>query len=278
LCALSSTEKNSTLVLPARSLLFLSDVHLGAWSAEKNRALENDLIRLIDYCEEYQLEIVILGDFFDFWMEYPGYRVPPLGQNVLQRFHDFHKQTDSHTLFVTGNHDNWTNGYLRSIGFDLEHEYRIIEESTVSIMVLHGDGLKDPEMELPRPAMHRFLRNSYFTTLYRKILPPRFGWMGMQLYSGFSRKSGNREKNPDGHVILDAWARNRVLTDDRIQAIVYGHHHQPLLWKQNGLTCLNCGCFGADYTLGLYANKAFELVTWDVDSKTLATHSINADT
>ncbi len=276
--ALSSTEKNSTPVLPARSILFLSDVHLGAWPDEKNRDMENHLILLIDYCEQHELEIVILGDFFDFWMEYPGNTVPPLGQKVLRRFHDFHKQTNSHTLYVTGNHDNWTNGYLRNLGFDLEHEYRIVEESTVSMMVLHGDGLKDPEMQLPRPAMHRFLRNSYFIRMYQKILPPRFGWMGMQLFSRSSRKSGKRNRNSDRRAILDTWARNRVMSDDRVQAIVYGHHHKPVLWKQNGLTCMNCGCFGTDYSLGLYANSTFELVTWDVDSKTLVTHGINADT
>lgn len=277
LSGLSSTEKNSTPVLPTRSLLFLSDVHLGAYTEAKNRILEEHLIHLVDYCQEHRLEIVILGDFFDYWMEYPGGRVPPLGEKILRHFQQYHARTGSHTLFVTGNHDNWTNGYLSGLGFDVENEYRIIQEADISIMALHGDGLNDPEMGLPRPFMHRFLRNSYFISLYQKLLPPRLGWIGMRIFSGTSRKSGERNKNSHKRTTLDAWARNRVLTDDRMQAIVYGHHHRPVLWSQQNQTCMNCGSFGNDFSLGLYANKTFEIVTWDADSNSLISGNIKAE-
>jgi UDP-2,3-diacylglucosamine hydrolase len=253
-------------------------VHLGAYSDDKNRDLEDQLIRLIDYCRDQGLEIVILGDFFDYWMEYPGGRVPPIGQRVLEHFRRYHAQTGSHTLFVTGNHDNWTNGYLCGLGFDLEHEYRIIQDDNAAIMVLHGDGLNDPDMGLQRPRMHRFLRNSYFITLYQTLLPPRLGWAGMRLFSGSSRKKDVVAPDSLKRVELDAWARNRVSTDNRIQAVIYGHHHHPVLWEQQGLTCMNCGSFGENYSLGLYANKTFEIVTWDAESNLLATGLTAADT
>ncbi len=275
---MSSTERNSISILPSRSLLFLSDVHLGGWSADKNRILEEQLIRLVDFCRENALEIVILGDFFDYWMEYPAGKVPPLGDRILEHFHRYHIRTGSHTLFVTGNHDNWTNGYLVDLGFDLEHEYRIIQDAETSIMVLHGDGLRDPAMGLPRPRMHRILRNAYFIKMYQTLLPPRLGWFGMRLFSRLSRTTGDAAPHSDGRAMLDEWAISKVLADDRIQAVVYGHHHRPVLWKQQGLTCMNCGSFGSDYSLGLYANKAFETVTWDAGSNTLATGYTTADT
>ena len=251
---------------------------MGAYTYEKNRVLEEQLMHLIDFCKEHELEIVILGDFFDYWMEYPGDRVPPVGQRVLQHFQQFHNQTGSHTLFVTGNHDNWTNGYLSKLGFDLEHEYRILEDAHITIMVLHGDGLSDPAMGLPRPRMHRILRNSYFIKLYQTFLPPRMGWAGMRLFSGTSRKRDIAHPDSRRRVELDAWARNRVLTDSRVQAVVYGHHHHPVLWKQHGLTCMNCGSFGENYSLGLYANKIFEIVTWDAERHLLATGLTTVDT
>ncbi len=275
---MSFTEKNSIAVVPARSLIFLSDVHLGAYSEEKNRELEESVIRLIDHCQDHRLEIVILGDFFDYWMEYPGGRVPPLGGKVLEHFRQFHLRTGSHSLFVTGNHDNWTNGYLRDLGFDVEHEYRIIREADVSIMVLHGDGLSDRKMGLPRPLMHRILRNSYFVRLYQTLLPPGMGWTGMRFFSGSSRKSCEMNNKSHKRSALDAWARHKVLTDDRFQAIVYGHHHRPVLWRQHDLTCMNCGSFGNDFSLGLYANKTFEVVTWDVGSNALISGNIKAET
>lgn len=275
--ALSSTEKNSTALRPTRSLVFLSDVHLGAYSDAKNRELELQLMRLVDYCRDNLLEIVILGDFFDYWMEYPGGRVPPVGQKILAHFHRYHNLTGRHTLFVTGNHDNWTNGYLRSLGFDLEHEYRIIQDAHFAIMVLHGDGLADPDMGLPRPRMHRFLRNPYFVYIYQALFPPRIGWAGMKFFSGHSRKKNCIPDESLKHIPLDTWARDRVRSDTRIQAVVYGHHHQQLLWRQQERTCMNCGSFGENYSLGLYANRAFEIVTWDVERNVLATGSTAVD-
>lgn len=60
--------------------LFLSDAHLGGFSKEKNRKIEEDLIELVDYCLEQQIQIAVLGDLFDYWMEYPG-SIPALGKN-----------------------------------------------------------------------------------------------------------------------------------------------------------------------------------------------------
>ncbi len=268
---MSSIGKNSTTVLPSRSFLFISDVHLGAYSEQKNRELEFEIIQLVDFCREQGLEIVILGDFFDYWMEYPGGRVPSIGRDVLHHFRQYHEQTGSHTLFITGNHDNWTNGYLTDLGFDVEHEYRILADSTASILVLHGDGLRDPAMKLPRPAIHRLLRNSYFIKTYQTLLPPRLGWIGMRLFSGSSRKSGEINPETSRANMLDSWARNHVRTNDEIQAIVYGHHHRPVLWSENGLICMNCGFFSGNKTLGLYANNTFEIVTWSAQSNTLST-------
>ncbi|MFO8030228.1 MAG: metallophosphoesterase [Cyclonatronaceae bacterium] len=256
-------------VLPSGSFLFLSDVHLGAWSDEKNRELEDQIIMLIDFCKKNRLKMVILGDFFDYWMEYPGKRVPPLGKKMLEHFREYHLESHSHTLFVTGNHDNWTFGYFKDIGFDVEHEYRIIHDDDMAIMVLHGDGLSNPEMDIPRPVMHRILRNPYFVRMYQTLLPPRIGWAGMQLFAGFSRKTGKKKSEVTRRSMLDSWARNQVRSNDRIHAVVYGHHHRAGLWHENGLTCMNCGSFGSDKTLGLYANRAFEIVTWDEDEKTL---------
>lgn len=213
--------------------------------------------------------MVILGDLFDYWMEYSGKRVPPLGKMMLEYFYEYHTETHSHTLFVTGNHDNWTFGYLKDFGFDVEHEYRIIHDEDMAIMVLHGDGLSKPEMNFPRPVMHRILRNPFFVRLYQTLLPPRLGWTGMKLFAGFSRKFGKKRSDSNKRNLLDSWARNRVSSDNRIQAVVYGHHHRAGLWNENGLTCMNCGSFGSDLTLGLYANRSFEIVTWDESEKTL---------
>ncbi|HBQ60690.1 MAG TPA: UDP-2,3-diacylglucosamine diphosphatase, partial [Balneolaceae bacterium] len=51
--------------------IFLSDVHLGAFSAKTNKQIEEDLLALIEYCKQRHIELHILGDLFDYWMEFP---------------------------------------------------------------------------------------------------------------------------------------------------------------------------------------------------------------
>lgn len=267
---MSYTEKNSSLIKPELSFLFLSDVHLGAFPEEQNRLLEDELVELVSYCEEKKLQIIILGDLFDYWMEYPDCH-PPVGEKLLHRFQQYHHKTGRRTLYITGNHDNWTRGYLDSLGFDIEHEYRIIETREISFMVMHGDGLQDAAMNFPRSLMNRILRNSYFVYIYQTLLPPRWGWQLMKLFSQNRKDNPDNAKNCNIRHSIDSWAKNRVSSDPSIQAIIYGHHHRPFLNSQNGNTCMNCGSFAGDKTVGLYTNKKFRIVNWNAADKMLIT-------
>ena len=67
--------------------VFISDVHLGAFSRDSNDNIGHELVALITHCKKEHIEINILGDLFDYWMEYPekGF-VPKLGKNVLDAF------------------------------------------------------------------------------------------------------------------------------------------------------------------------------------------------
>ena len=267
---LSFTGKNNKHRELRGGRIFISDVHLGAFNDQQNRRIEEDLIQLVSFCENNGLQITLLGDIFDYWMEYSGHP-PPVGSHILPYFRKFHERTGSHTLFVTGNHDNWTDGYLPSLGFDLEHEYRIIREANMSIMVLHGDGLSDPKMNLPRPILHRLLRNSYFVYLYKSLLPRRLGWHLMKTYSGLSRMNQNSDQMAKQRNKLDTWAMDKVESDPRLQAIIYGHHHKARLLRHGENVCVNCGFFGRDRTAALYTNGELELVKWEAGTYELQT-------
>jgi len=65
--------------------IFLSDVHLGALRPDQNEKLENELIELIRHCSENGIKIHVLGDLFDYWMEFPEY-TPPLGNKLFAQF------------------------------------------------------------------------------------------------------------------------------------------------------------------------------------------------
>ncbi|MDI6400461.1 metallophosphoesterase family protein [Balneolaceae bacterium ANBcel3] len=266
---MSSTEKNN-IHISGPSYLFLSDVHLGAFDDSKNNQLEDDLVQLIDFCEKNHVRPVVLGDFFDFWMEYKGFR-PALGTRILGRFAEFHKKTGNNTLFITGNHDNWTlnDGVLKQTGFDLEHEYRIMDINNSKVMVFHGDGFKKSEMKYPRPMFHRILRNPIFTSIYRALLSPTRGLAIMAAFSKHSRKKSNAEDTSNSCLRLNRWVDEYSKENSTISAYLYGHTHHAEIRQNFRAVMVNCGYFGKDRTACLYTNHRFELVYWNSADCTL---------
>ncbi|HCI69619.1 MAG TPA: hypothetical protein DHV30_03060, partial [Balneola sp.] len=91
--------------------LFISDVHLGAFDTNTEKKVEQELISLINYCCKHKIKIYVLGDLFDYWMEYPKKKfIPTVGKTVIEAFQK-HNTECQPTTYITGNHDNWTYGY-----------------------------------------------------------------------------------------------------------------------------------------------------------------------
>ena len=237
-------------------VLFLSDVHLGAFSDSINQALEDEIIRLIDYAEEHQIRLVVLGDLFDYWMEYPDY-TPKLGERLRKRFREYHKKNGP-SLFITGNHDCWTQGHFQELGFDVEPEYRILKLGGKRGLLLHGDGLKDHQFNFPRPRLHRFLRNAKFISIYQKLFSPAIGIRIMRLFSQVSKL---REGYTDGTGELDRWAQ-QTLDTSRFDFIICGHHHHRRFVQTSAGLYINLGAYYRDHTLAFFSNQKLTLVTW----------------
>lgn len=239
-------------------MIFLSDVHLGAFNKEKESEIEHDLLSLIEYAEENGYQISILGDLFDYWMEYPN-RYPSVGRNILERFEQFNHKVHP-VLYITGNHDNWIDHHFSEIGFDVEPEYRILSFNGQKFLVLHGDGVKNKNIELPRPLFHRLLRNTYFVSTYKFILPPSAGIALTKWFSRISRSVLMREEK-ECTVTLDKWAE-KLLQKKQFDAIICGHHHYPRYRHINQRLYVNLGNFFNKRTIAVYNNSELELVKW----------------
>lgn len=250
--------------LPAsQKILFISDVHLGAFTMQKNQQLETDLIKLISYAEEQSFQIALLGDLFDYWIEYPGF-TPSLGEKLLRRFQAFN-QNNKGTLFITGNHDNWTLGHFTGLGFDVEPDSRILHINGQKILLLHGDATGNDISNLTRPVLHRIIRNELFLKIYRAVLPPRAGLKVMQKFSQFTRLIGG---NTDNLNPLDNWTK-KVLNQSDIDYIICGHDHSPRCLNYNFGTYFNAGAFCNHKTMVAYNNGRFELVNWNSGNQEL---------
>jgi UDP-2,3-diacylglucosamine pyrophosphatase LpxH len=241
--------------------VFISDVHLGAFSTETNRQIEEDLIGLIGYCKEKHIEIHILGDLFDYWMEYPekGF-IPDLGKNVLDAFEDYNN-TVTPALYITGNHDNWTFGHFVERGFDLESNFRLKEINDKRFLLMHGDGVAAAKIDFPRAAFHKLLRNRTFVSTYQKILPPEKGLATMKAFSSVTRRRNNHNPEP-----LNRQAK-MIFAKHNLDFIISGHDHVPRIETFSRGSYINLGTFFNHRTMALYNNKGLSLVKWKASSK-----------
>lgn len=246
-------------------VLFLSDAHLGGFSPSENARIEEELIQVIDYCQQRNIRMAILGDLFDYWMEYPRH-TPSLGKRLLDRFETFNRQLGP-TLYITGNHDNWTRNHLRERGFYLEREHFTSTIGSKQLMMLHGDGLEESSYNLPRPPFHRLLRNDWFIKGYQWVLPARWG---VQLMKYFSRLSRWRNSPEEETKILDQWSRQK-LEKSAVDMIICGHDHVPRKNEFSFGTYVNLGTFYQHRTMALYNKDRLALVSWEHASQTLQT-------
>jgi len=241
--------------------LFLSDVHIGAFEEDLDRVIRRDLISLIEYCAALKIQIHILGDLFDYWMEYPSWK-PGFGTDVLKTLQNYTRNV-APVNFITGNHDNWTYGYFDKLGFNVNKEFFDITLNNKRFFLHHGDGLKDPGYNLQRPFMHRLLRNKMFVKMYQLFLPPKTGIQLMKAFSDFSKQRAYC--NPS---VLDNWSRNFLLKTE-YDVVISGHDHQPRILYFDDNAYINLGAFFKDRTVAFYNNGKLDLVVWNAAQKIL---------
>lgn len=241
--------------------VFISDVHLGAFPAEENLQIEADLIALINHCREQRIGIYILGDLFDFWMEYPekGF-VPSLGKKVLDAFEAYNKEVKP-VLYITGNHDNWTFGHFKERGFEIEHNFRLLNILNKRFLLMHGDGVAASRIDFPRAAFHRFLRNDRFIEMYQRVLSPEAGLATMKLFSSITRKRNYQNPEP-----LNRQAK-KIFSRHKLDYILCGHDHIPRVETFSGGDYINLGTFFNHRSVALYNNDEMKLVTWQAEPK-----------
>ena len=245
--------------------LFISDVHLGAFDPETNHSLEQEVIHLIDYCDQKGIQLHLLGDIFDYWMEYPGF-IPKLGRQLLDRFETYNLNSGRNTVYITGNHDCWTLTHFLDRGFNVNEDYYLLEQDDKRMFLCHGDGLADRIYGLPRPLLHRLLRSKLFIWFFQRLFPNENGLRIMKAFSDFTRDENQIEPQR-----LSRWAAH-ILKNETLDAVICGHDHLARVETFNEGTYINSGAFYRDRTLASYNNQQFELVVWDDDQRNLKTY------
>jgi len=223
-------------------IYFLSDAHLGSLAIERSWAHQKKVIDMLEEMSKDAVSIYMLGDMFDFWMEYV------IRDPKKRQFHPFCKELRKlkrhgiHVHFFTGNHDLWTFGGLaRLTGVEVHEEPCTIQRYGKSIYLAHGDGLMPSNWESvysyeEQKQIRRFIRlremfhDPTLQALFR-LLPPQIGnWIGYN----WAKKSRLKElKNPcpykgEAKEELVLFVKDQEKHHNHRDYYIFGHRHIEL--------------------------------------------------
>lgn len=229
---------------------FAADVHLGAGSPDRVRAVERRFVAWLDRAGADAGTIVLAGDIFDFRFEYR--RVVPKGfVRTLGKLAEL-SDRGVRILYFTGNHDMWLTDYLvRECGVELRFAPEVMTLGGQRVYVAHGDNLpceKRPATRLLNTVFRwRWLRRAFSWGVHPD-LAMRFGlW-----WSASTRRRHAAEGPPRAAFTepLIAFAREYAARH-RVDHFVFGHMHYPRDYREEGLHTLHLGCWEEHPSYGL---------------------------
>ena len=237
-------------------VLFVSDMHFGRTSTQREREKESDLIACLEAYEDQVEHLYLVGDVFDGFIEYR--HLVPKGfarfQGLLARWTD----RGIPVTYLLGNHDSWHRTYFQNeLGVEIVADTIDVSHHGTSIHLTHGDAHASTHGLYPwlRP----LLRHPVAVRLYRSLLP---GDLGMALAQRVS--SALHEDAPDPKVIdaLRSHAR-ACLGRDGTDLVVMGHSHEAALhgWPEG--TYVNTGNWYENRTFARLDEGTIRLSRWN---------------
>lgn len=223
-------------------IYFLSDAHLGSLAIEKGWAHQKKLINLLEEMSKDAVSIYMLGDMFDFWLEYY------IHDKSKHQYHPFCREIRKlvkqgiHVHFFTGNHDLWTFGGLAELTkAEIHYEPCTIQRYGKAIYLAHGDGLLPSKWEKIYPAedikkIERFIKlrkifhSPFLQSCYRS-LPP--SWGNKIGYEWAKRSRLKELQNPcpykgEDKEELVLFAKEQEKQSAHRDYYIFGHRHIEL--------------------------------------------------
>jgi UDP-2,3-diacylglucosamine hydrolase len=212
---------------------FVSDLHFGARYAKANPDREAHFVRFLETRAAGAEKLFILGDLFEFWMEYRNY-VPKHHFRVLAALARL-AERGVEVHYLSGNHDfNLGSFFGDSLGLKVHQGPVSVELQGRRIHLLHGDGLafSDWKYRLVKKIMLHPLSNAAF-----RLLHPDLGMALAKKLSALSRdRHGNRPR------FLEQYEKaSRKLMSQGHDALIHGHSHAGFVKQVPEGTYVNSG-------------------------------------
>ncbi len=200
-----------------RTAYFFSDAHLGSNPTGVSVNREMRLIQWLHEIREEASHVVILGDLFEFWMEYRDY----VGRH---HFHLLRKLAELVDLgvevhYIAGNHDFRLDSFFPgTLGVQVHRSLRLQLQGH-NIFLLHGDGLAASDWKYRWAS--RILHSEWNVRLFR-LLHPDWG-MSLARLVGSTSRNANAHKAP-AMIEYDETAK-KILRREGCDALLHGHTH-----------------------------------------------------
>ncbi len=242
-----------TIEVPkGKKVYFSSDNHLGAPTKTASLPREKKFVAWLDTIKKDAAAIFLLGDLFDFWVEYK-HVVPKGFTRTLGKLAEI-SDSGIPIYYFVGNHDLWmTNYFEEELNIPVFHKPQEFIINSKSFFIGHGDGLGPNDKGYKR--MKKVFTNKTCQWLFKTLLHPDFA-MRIGHYLSVKNKliSGDDDATflGEDNEWLAVYCK-RKLTQKHRDYFVFGHRHLPLNIKLNkNSNYVNLGDWITYYTYGIF--------------------------
>jgi len=218
------------MALPA---YFISDLHLGCEPRHCIPQREERLLLLLRSFKGQASHVFLVGDVFEFWMEYRDY----VNRNHFGLLRALAELVESgvEVHYLCGNHDFRLDDFFpRTLGIQVHRTLRMDLQGH-RIWLQHGDGCarSDWKYRLASRVLHSPLNVALFRTLH-----PDWG-MSLARFVGHTSRTVNQESDQK-LAEYQSFARE-VLMREQCDTVVLGHNHLGGIWDLGCGQLVNCG-------------------------------------
>ncbi len=212
----------------------VSDVHLGCSETGTVSNREEALIYFFNSLQGSASQLIICGDFFEFWMEYADF-VP---KNHFGTLCALKNLIDSGTKvhYIAGNHDfNLGTFFDTHLNIQTHSDSYMFNSGSKKFYITHGDGLAQSDWKYR--IAKKIIRNPLNNFLF-KLLHPDWGMALARFVGSTSRYAGSGKKVD---LLEYQSAGFSVLKKVNCDVFIQGHTHQKNITQNGKLLFVNCG-------------------------------------
>lgn len=238
-----------------KNYYFISDVHLGLQSKEKEAVKERTLVKLLECMIEDAKELYILGDLFDYWFEYN--RVYQKGFfRTLTALQDL-SESGVNIHYIIGNHDfSHRDFFVQEIGAKVYENPIEVTLDDKKFYLAHGDGLVSNDIGYL--ILKKVLRNKAVQRFYSMLHPD----LGIALARNVSKSSREHTSQKDYGEMDGMFEAAKKKIDSGFDYIIFGHSHRRAFEKYNHGYYINLGSWLKEPGYGCFYNNEFKILDW----------------